>query len=1042
MNSRTFHRTLKLPSNVGETLSGNWMPSLYPENAQGYEQVLFNFHTYILIFHTKQNNYEITENNTYTQQLFTNIGTICYGPKDFQFDSFFATKSNNIILFVYDERENMFIVKYSFVTDRILIDPTFIHFASDKLIISCDHGSLGLYSITPKEQFSYNAKLIKAIKSKGITIATIIQNDGYLARLEVTKYRIYDPSTLDLIAENNLKVDNAQIALVVPYYQGTLFFLAPPYNIYWYRTSQGFSSNLFDYLSVDGTFIDWCPLNTDTIVFLTNNSKLYALNNNSQLYLLPFVQNWDQSVDFARIVMIKHNVILALNTSGESFIFLYQNSVLIPFRTNFLLGLRSIVVCQTGNKILQSIYYHNKAVSISGFGLQNRIKTIENIFIDSEITNLFSQTSNNTTFLVISKINSSILCRYDPSNNTVMTVNTDAFNFNSPTVGFGLLLINNQFVFIQATPDCLYGFNERLERVSVESMKINLIDTNLAFAAYVINNNSVILRNYSTKNQTDFIIDCDKINSVSFSRSNENPLVLFTSRDKIIAYRAKNFDPTKKIEIKVDPSTKGFPVSSLFIDDSVVVIGYNNGLIQILRFAEKPLTIMSKTIGEGAIRLVRGGGNSVLAICSRLYMISLSKNGLISLKPIGPQKANFITSVPRQLICANDKSIGFMICKNLSITFHPEKHEVVSNIINAELLQDHNNLNIVATTKLGIYKITPYDDNNKPKRVILHKANDNETVIASKLDSRLLAWITKNSQNGVYMIYFINMKSSEIVQREFNHEITKIGVRTGTTDSLPDIVCANNSSVYLLTPSNSALNLITKVDIKSTNVTAVSFINNTLLIGDSDLGILMYEYNNASRSFTKMSSINYEGRSFITCISSQAPKNVVAVGDRFGNIRYFNTDPNIRPISYNSVPENYFNVSDPVVGVFPMQSILNDRAVNLIWYSTISGECGYLFIGLSTPQILLYIEDHVCANIMELTGINPHEFRSKTSPSYRIVDLDIVEAYAKLSEERQEKIARFINERMKHQSETNEFTINRQYCLDYISKYLSITQIF
>ncbi|EAX99426.1 hypothetical protein TVAG_408360 [Trichomonas vaginalis G3] len=1097
LQAKSIHKTVKNSQYVECALAGNWMPPVHTSVEVSIEEILFNMRSYFLIQQCVHMKYSVDPTHCFSQQMFTKIHTICKGPNIFEFDSFFAALSNQIILYTYSNEEKLIVKKLSIHLDPLLIEPSKIYYENSLLIVSCDHGGLGLYFIdeqlirSPIEgKLPY--KLQNVQKSRGLAPITIRQTDGRIGRFEAGFYNVYDPyQGLITVNQTNLNIEGTKIAMAVPYDGGIIFFLQV--KMHWYLKNNEFSP-ISSLDQADGIICDWCQLNNYTIAFLTDKSKLYILEPNNQFREMPFVNNQKMTpiINFTKIINYKMNVILAVNDSGESYICALKNEGFQLFPTRFYIGRKNLVISRTKNKILQMISNHNKCVTISRPGPRVYSRGIPHPTFTSPITKMYSQSINKTdTMIVFSTSNQTHIMRIQYASNAQPATKEISLHYqngapymglNGPCLGFGSLFIDDKLQFLLAMPDKVVRFNENSECYENKVM-CSMLVTDPYYRKYMINvapEQSSLLyywKDFSNPSKLDYQT---KIVSVSFSshfnRGSQfgdlSPrFFLVVCEQKLYLYRTMIddvFDSTccKESEIK---NLK--PTCGIWIDEQTFAIGYEHGVVQIYRaliLDGKPATslVTNISVGDSSVLLYQYADAypTILSFSSKMCLISVKNNGILMIRPISATKIpHFLTPLTRYAIFSPDSNeVDLMMVdfNDCVITVSPVRDDSTT-IINTEPIpsmnDETNSMDLAVTTQSGIYIYTNYDIPHADAINRLTVSKD-ETILSSKLDKHMIAWLSMNISKEI-IVHVANLSQQkegfEYVKCKYNRNLSLITLRESkTVDTyIPGIVCAGGTIVVLFqfNTNKTALAPVSRLENVGTKITAIAFHTDKLIVGDQNMGIKLFKYDDTSRCFTPISSMGQNMRQCITAISVCPSEDIITVGDRSGNFMFFSDALNKRPFD-NIAFESCFNVGDPIVGAYTtlyqtMSHSQNQNQMQMqnqapkqshptayMWYSTITGEVGVFMSHIFNPNnpylnILLGVELKVSEMLTKLTGINPLEKRNKQYPSSAVIDLDIVEMFADMPLQFQEDFARNLTEKYK-------MKFDRSSIIDLITRYL------
>lgn len=1098
---KSLHKTIKNPSNLECILPGMWMPELRPGPNQVFDQALFNFGTYLLVMHWKNERHSFDQSHTNVQQLFTKFNTICMGPPQmFEFDCFFAALQNQIALFTYNKDEKLFVRKAVFNLDPLLVDPTQIYYFSNRILISCDHGGLGLYQIDEMQLkstlSSESFKPIKILKTKGLVYAPVMQLNNKFSRLEGYYHRTYDALTLESNTTLNLKLDDmSKCQLAVPFNDSVIYFFSnPQFKCYFYN---GQVNKLFDYNQIEDKFIDWVQLNPQTILFLTDKSRFFTYDIMNNFLEVRSAKKLPNQVSFNRIILFKQNVFFAIN-SYDSYIFSWKGGQLIPETTKLVIGRKNIVISKMKNKVIQMISAHNKAVTVTRCGPRFYYNPHSNPPPDNEIVAIYSQPiSEYDTLIVVSLKNSSMIYKHDMQANggQLMDYKMNYFIPNIPTTGFGVIAKDGRLCYIQASMSGYIIFDEsriiEQSKVQIKRMATDVVSRQM-WVAITDSGQSFFFRNNKTQQGYENRLDIE-ITSASFSShinqgyQSFNPnaptpqFLLLTCTNRVIVYSidsglqsSATYPSGNENENKVRIA----PKSSTWLDGNTFVVGLQ-GSIFIFRVRMEGSNIFLNVIfnalvGDGPVNLCQTKeyyGYSVLAYGTRSAHINLAPNGVISIKHISCPKINCLAPLFRWCVFAQEKVFGLMMYEgvDLFIYFSPgfQTRDMansldISQILTCDISQsaDKPGIDILTTTRKGIYTTTGYDT-HQLTNTQLYLAPDDEEIIASKLDAYQIAWISHRINPNMPEATII--RSAPLIvkdgmlgffQEEYSKKLNVVTTRVYGNDdkSLPDtmfphIVCAGGSTVVLFAVyKKGAIHPLTRLEKCGTNITALAFYNDKLIVGDQNTGILIYKYSDTANTFEPITAASRNMRQHITSISVYPQNGMVTAGDRFGNVIHFNADTFMRPLlfrSSNLLFENCFNVGDPIVGTQIVA--MPERKFHMMWYATISGGVGVLALGVNVNNIITMLEPKVAECIYEMTGVNPLEKRNKQYPSSNVIDFDIVEMFADLSQVRQEKIVSLIKAKIESASSyagndghhPKPLQITVQICIDCVSKYLS-----
>ncbi|OHT04312.1 hypothetical protein TRFO_28196 [Tritrichomonas foetus] len=202
----------------------------------------------------------------------------------------------------------------------------------------------------------------------------------------------------------------------------------------------------------------------------------------------------------------------------------------------------------------------------------------------------------------------------------------------------------------------------------------------------------------------------------------------------------------------------------------------------------------------------------------------------------------------------------------------------------------------------------------------------------------------------------------------------------------------------------------------------------SIYAGDSCRSVKMLRFSEKTKQFKLCCEEGCPRQ--ITTLSTYEDRSVCG-GDANGNVFIFDyppihltadavLDPTIFSAKRRITTRLNFFVGDTITGVQHTSDTFN-----CLWYSTVSGSLG----GFISPQpnaqkdwsndfnrrikLLKAVEVEVSRTYMQICGCDHVSFRNRLYPAANVIDMDMIEVYTKLCEERKRKIAQKIAEIVK-----------------------------
>ena len=689
MDVHFLHKTIRQSSNLQQVVCGTW---LQYNKTPTPKQSIFVYQNHFVVYLVSPEKPDFSR-PYYLQKFFGKVSYVCLGPKFRDLDSFFAAYNSFIILYSYDDKERFFTSKLKINLDKILIRPNLLYynFMTSELVVSCNHGGMGKYSISfcgSDDSSQTTSNLIFSEKSTGAVLSSFISHDKVLVRIEGGYYfKMYDLMTMMTITNIPLIDPNMRdtVMLALPYNNGAAFIYGSGNILYASDEFPLSKIETIDFLKnpIDSPIIDWCEYDESSVLLLTMKSKLYIMNDRWQF--LPFKDfQVPLNKNFIRIIQYAPKQILMISTGNKSYICCGQ--YIGRFET--AVGQRGLATTRYDETHIPSfITYGNTEVTLNRVGVQGQSFIKRQLPIDG-ITGMytvplsknpkdicgyivFSCRTRSSLFYYFKSPQQSIVFQLaGPSsmNDPQMSGGTQYiqrdFIENAPTIGFGVIS-SDKDSFIQATPEGLNIFSsERKNFTSISNCKLF---TSTARQILVFGNDGKYYEftaeglkpnNFPVEGDPRFAAFSTDVNSKQescyFSVVLAKKVNGEQTRDFISVYKCENFDHLNHADIPML-----YQVSSMcWALHNKIIVGLENGSVVILRFDPLSMSITAAnnySLGRGPVSVVNvfsaPGTDVVITYNTRAAKITL-RNEALTVTPIFTVRYCYVAKLAFRLYAA------------------------------------------------------------------------------------------------------------------------------------------------------------------------------------------------------------------------------------------------------------------------------------------------------------------------------------------------------------------------------------------------------
>jgi hypothetical protein len=483
-----------------------------------------------------------------------------------------------------------------------------------------------------------------------------------------------------------------------------------------------------------------------------------------------------------------------------------------------------------------------------------------------------------------------------------------------------------------------------------------------------------------------------------------------------------------------------------FLDKTRVCVGLENGCIvigavdrslhrlesvMICHFGVGPCTLCKHCTGETAL---------ILAMSSRAAIITISRK-MPRIRPIATNSftaAAFIRNTPKAVcflaVIGNTVSLVRLSDANDKFALQTAATNHAA-IVGFRLLEKTEFVFVAVRDAVLIYNLV------KPPAFDVLEKFDRETVTSIDINSGqtscYLAVATRtDSGEAIIRLREIDMSTGTVRVEApiFGHTChTVTVVRVVVLGTSGNVVAGGDDKIMFFREVHGQLQICAVmgglgVSIRHIVYTAVHSTpgHGVLYVGDSARSVKLLRYVEDTKSFQLFCE---DG--FLRSITALAPYSDSAVcgGDQLGNVFVFEyasilltasarLDKSVFAANRRLTLTLNYNVGDVVTGVSFTNSVFP-----ALWYTTISGEFGgFLWLNLSGTdsewntehkgriRLMRMIELEVSNLLLQLTGADHIGFRHRHYPACNTIDMDVLELYEALSDDRRTRIAGIIHD--------------------------------
>jgi hypothetical protein len=133
-----LHFTVRQPANILGIISGHF----HSEFAG--DQFLFNLETAFELHAFWQTHFTCR----FRQPFLSLVYSVCLGPSFDSLDSFLAGRDDDLVLFLFEPAERLFVALRRVALPRLAKPAAFVHFAAASIFVSAPHGGFGVFDVT------------------------------------------------------------------------------------------------------------------------------------------------------------------------------------------------------------------------------------------------------------------------------------------------------------------------------------------------------------------------------------------------------------------------------------------------------------------------------------------------------------------------------------------------------------------------------------------------------------------------------------------------------------------------------------------------------------------------------------------------------------------------------------------------------------------------------------------------------------------------------------------------------------------------------
>ena len=1036
------HRTLKPSFCVQDLVRGRWFP-----DPRGGTQYLLNLGN---AFEIHASIGEKKLQKLYRQVFLSKVYCVCKGPERDGFESFYALRDHDALLFLYREREELFVAIGRVHVPGLAVSGSFCWYERGVFVVSAAHG--GAYAVQTQEE----NRVLYCGKPANCAVTAFPVGDGEIGRLEEgPRVSIYKSDTFEVVFRKSwsMEVSHAFMLnrdVVVVCVKGSVILCSRSAQT---EVGVPLPNGENEMVVAHASF-------PDRTVMLGDMRMCWILSDDMQVTVLN-----QMPATVHRIFALDGDLLYLMMLGGDVYIEDVKRRTVAHKMLMSVVGMRGLYLGSATTGLAPHGLSHVGKVLVT---TRQGLVVVPNCHQDLSdvICGLYPFTLHDRKFVIVSHQSSSRCLEIIDQKNVRQVDPPFAMKETAQTIGVSVLKTpTDQYIF-QACPDGLVcakpGISQPKEVTNTgtsffaaNSKQAVICYQNKSVRAYVATDKSI----EGTQWDVPFQV-------TALTLSPPDPK---TGKAEFIAYGGteNHMQNTQQVRIQIftnDQTARAFVLTQKmpakvtglkFLDDTRVCAGLENGGVIIGRIDKLQLSqsiqsmqasreqrledVMCYHFGTGPTQMVHishGMHQAVMNLNSRPSMITLTPNQeLVKFRPLAMNSVYCAAPVnPSQILtgCGRTLSLMTIIDNNCDVSFH--KQQVPGPVVAIRVIEK-TQLVIIATEN----SIVIYDEIKGTMQTA--EKYDNERVVTIDVNpvtsttSPVCLGVATRLPNGDSILRLYALSFTQPTVQALPPVMVLVAwpisaIRLAPIGDTCNIVAGAKDTLMYFKHVSGTLQLVTQmsgvgVNIKHMVYTAAHCQANNphgiLYIGDAVRSVKLLRYSDDSKQFQLFCE---EG----SCrrITALAPYSDSAVcgGDSLGNIFVFEyasilltTNANLDPALFKAkkrlqVKMN-FHVGDIVTGVQFTSDLFQ-----CMWYTTIGGGFGGFIHYYSTGsqeewtaeynrhlKLLRAVEMEVSNVFFHLTRCDHIAYRNKLYPASNVIDFDMVELYGCLSRERREKIA-------------------------------------
>lgn len=1037
------HRTLKPSFCVQDVVRGNWVPE-----TRTCAQFLLNLGNAFEIHGLRPVEKKMQRINR--QPFLSKVYSVCKGPEIDGFDSFYALRDHDAILFAYCEREELFVAKDRVTIPGLAVSSSFCWYDSGLLTVSAAHGGACVINTRDANRVIYLGKPSNCV------MTAFPVRDGEVGRLENgPTISIYRTDTFEVVFQ---KTWDALVSHAFMLNSDTLVACLKGRVIFCSRSTGSERAVALPNGASDAV-VAHATLG-DRVVLLGTTGVLWILQDDMQIGFL------DQSPKSVyKIFPLDSDLLYIALVGGDILVENVRMRAMVQKTAMSVMGVRHLYLGSAAPGLApHGLSYVGDALVTTREGAT--VITNAQKDLAEPICGLYPFSLAERKYVIVSHQSSSKLLEVIDRDNIREVMDPPfALKDTVQTVFVAVLKGLTEQWLVQVCSDSLLLFHKARNPIKESALQ------GVGFCAS--NSRQFVM---STQNRTVWVLEPDKVleqfhldvnfQITALTLSTPDPK---TGKSEFIGYgasenQAQQFVHQVRIQtLARDQASRVFvlsqkmpaKVSSLkFLDETRICVGLENGGVIIGRIDRIQLSqamqsmqaareqqledIMCYHYGTGPCSMFhihQGTAPTVLNLNSRPSMVTLSSNQeLVKFRPLAMNSVYCAAPVNMNQIlagCGRTLSLLTIIDNNCDVSFH--KQQVRGPIVALRVIEKTAFV-IIATD----HSIVVYDEIKGTMQTA--EIYDNETITTidvntvSSSSSPVCLGVATRLPDGDSILRLYTLNFTQTTVQALSPVMARVAwpisaIRVAAVSDCGNIVAGAQDTLMYFKQVSGTLQLVTQmsgvgVNIRHMVYTAAYFQSNNphgiLYIGDSVRSVKLLRYSDDSKQFQLFCE---EGS--CRSITALAPYGDSAVcgGDSLGNIFVFeyasillttnaDLDPTLFKAKRRLTVKMNFHVGDIVTGVQFTSDIFQ-----CMWYITIGGGFGGLILSTSSGQddwgadynrhlkLLRAVEMEVSNVFFHLTRCDHIAYRNKLYPASNVIDFDMVELYGRLSRERRDKIA-------------------------------------